>query len=110
MVCFSPPIRVCLRAIRRCGASRSFDRAAGAGFRGAREPFEWKLHGHDRPADLPERLRAAGFVPEDMETVLIAPVSAIGIEAGMQFPIYRDTGPLYPRERYRFAINFAYFF
>jgi GNAT superfamily N-acetyltransferase len=44
------------------------------------EPFEWKLHGHDRPADLPERLRAAGFVPEDMETVLIAPVSAIGIE------------------------------
>jgi GNAT superfamily N-acetyltransferase len=44
------------------------------------EPFEWKLHGHDRPADLPERLRAAGFVPEDMETVVIAPVSAIGIE------------------------------
>jgi hypothetical protein len=35
---------------------------------------------------------------------------AIGIEAGMQVPIYRDTGPLYPRERYRFAINFAYFF
>ena len=47
------------------------------------ESFEWKLHGHDRPADLPERLRAAGFVPEDMETVLIAPVSAIGIEAGV---------------------------
>jgi hypothetical protein len=35
---------------------------------------------------------------------------AIGIEAGMQFPVYRDTGPLYPRERYRFAVNFAYFF
>ena len=46
------------------------------------ESFEWKLHGHDRPADLPERLRAAGLVPEDMETVLIAPVSAIAIEAG----------------------------
>jgi GNAT superfamily N-acetyltransferase len=45
------------------------------------EPFEWKLHGHDRPADLPERLRAAGFVPEEMETVLIAPVSAIAIGA-----------------------------
>jgi GNAT superfamily N-acetyltransferase len=44
------------------------------------ESFEWKLHGHDRPADLPERLRAVGFVPEDMETVLIAPVSAIAIE------------------------------
>ena len=35
---------------------------------------------------------------------------AIGVEAGMQFPIYRDIGPLYPHERYRFAINFAYFF
>ncbi len=35
---------------------------------------------------------------------------AIGIEAGMQFPIYRDAGLLYPKERYRFALNFAYFF
>ncbi len=35
---------------------------------------------------------------------------AIGIEAGIQFPIYRDVGPLFPKERYRFAINFAYFF
>jgi len=35
---------------------------------------------------------------------------AIGIEAGMQFPIYRDAGALFPKERYRFAINFAYFF
>ena len=25
------------------------------------EPFEWKLHGHDRPADLAERLIAMGF-------------------------------------------------
>jgi hypothetical protein len=35
---------------------------------------------------------------------------AIGIEAGMQFPIYRDAGPLFPKERFRFAVNFAYFF
>jgi hypothetical protein len=41
---------------------------------------------------------------------LLGVYRAIGIEAGMQFLIYRDTGPLYPRERYRFAINFAYFF
>ena len=38
------------------------------------ERFEWKLHGHDRPPDLRGRLRAAGFVPEDEETVVIAPV------------------------------------
>jgi GNAT superfamily N-acetyltransferase len=48
-----------------------------------RGPFEWKLHGHDRPADLPERLRASGFVPEDMETVVIAPVSAISTDANV---------------------------
>ena len=41
------------------------------------ERFEWKLHGHDRPADLPQRLRAAGFVPEEEETVVVAPVAEI---------------------------------
>ena len=40
--------------------------------------FEWKLHGHDLPAGLPERLRAAGFVPEDQETVMIGRVDAPG--------------------------------
>jgi hypothetical protein len=35
---------------------------------------------------------------------------AIGVEAGIQFPVYRDAGPLLPKERYRFAVNFAYFF
>jgi ribosomal protein S18 acetylase RimI-like enzyme len=41
------------------------------------ERFEWKLHGHDRPPDLRERLRAAGFVPEPEETVLIAAAAEI---------------------------------
>ncbi|MDL4771853.1 MULTISPECIES: GNAT family N-acetyltransferase [Thermomonosporaceae] len=35
------------------------------------EAVEWKTYGHDRPRDLPDRLRAAGFVPEERETVLI---------------------------------------
>src|SRR5262245_18870191 len=42
--------------------------------------FEWKLHGHDRPADLPERLRAAGFEPEEPETVVIARVADLPLE------------------------------
>ena len=41
------------------------------------EPFEWKLHAHDQPADLAERLLAAGFVPEAMETVVIVPVADV---------------------------------
>ncbi|PWS39407.1 GNAT family N-acetyltransferase [Streptomyces sp. ZEA17I] len=34
--------------------------------------FEWKLYAHDSPADLGERLRAAGFVAEEPETLLVA--------------------------------------
>jgi GNAT superfamily N-acetyltransferase len=41
------------------------------------ERFEWKLHGHDRPTDLPQRLRAARLVAEEEETVMIAPVTEI---------------------------------
>lgn len=37
-----------------------------------RPGWEWKTYSYDRPADLPHRLRAAGFVPEDQETLLIA--------------------------------------
>ena len=48
------------------------------------ERFEWKLHGHDWPKDLPQRLRAAGFVPEDTETIVIAPV--VDIAGKVQLP------------------------
>ncbi|MCZ7462049.1 GNAT family N-acetyltransferase [Streptomyces sp. WMMC940] len=39
--------------------------------------FEWKLYGHDRPADLADRLLAAGFVREPAETLMAAPVGAL---------------------------------
>ena len=44
------------------------------------ERFEWKLHAHDLPPDLAQRLLAAGFVPEETETVVIAPVAAVAGE------------------------------
>ncbi|MFY1598615.1 GNAT family N-acetyltransferase [Micromonospora sp. WMMD737] len=46
-------------------------------FRQRGEAVEWKLNGHDQPADLPDRLRAAGFVPEAEETVVVGPVAAL---------------------------------
>ncbi|SBT52906.1 GNAT family N-acetyltransferase [Micromonospora auratinigra] len=46
-------------------------------FRARGEGVEWKLAGHDQPADLADRLRAAGFVPEDLETVVVGPVAAL---------------------------------
>ncbi|MEU7935602.1 GNAT family N-acetyltransferase [Micromonospora echinofusca] len=46
-------------------------------FRRRGEAVEWKLNGHDQPADLPDRLRAAGFVAEAEETVVVGPVAAL---------------------------------
>ncbi len=41
--------------------------------------FEWKLYSHDRPADLPERLRAAGLTPEPVEMVLVAAIADLDL-------------------------------
>jgi GNAT superfamily N-acetyltransferase len=50
--------------------------AAQIAFFGARgEAVEWKARGHDLPSDLPDRLRAAGFVAEPTETVVIGRVT-----------------------------------
>lgn len=38
---------------------------------------EWKYYSHDLPTDLPERLVAAGLVPEDEETVVVAEAASI---------------------------------
>ncbi|MFJ8668719.1 GNAT family N-acetyltransferase [Streptomyces sp. NPDC093600] len=39
--------------------------------------FEWKVYGHDGPADLAERLLAAGFTAEDQETLMVAETAAL---------------------------------
>ncbi|MEU3854756.1 GNAT family N-acetyltransferase [Streptomyces sp. NPDC029554] len=44
--------------------------------------FEWKLYGHDRPADLGQRLRAAGFAPGPQETLMIGRISELTLDAG----------------------------
>jgi hypothetical protein len=41
--------------------------------------FEWKLHGHDRPPFLVERLLAAGFRPEEQETVVVAAIADLDL-------------------------------
>ncbi len=43
-------------------------------------PFEWKVYAHDRFADLPRRLRAAGFVPEPPEALMVAEVGALSAD------------------------------
>lgn len=58
------------------------------------EEFEWKLYAHDRPADLGARLLAAGFEPEDPETLLVVPVADLPTEVvlpdGVRLRTVRD--------------------
>ena len=56
-----------------------------------------------------------GFLNSQAKQIFFGPsvlgvYRAIGVEAGLQFPLYRDAGPLFPKEHYRFTVNFAYFF
>jgi hypothetical protein len=44
------------------------------------EAVEWKTRGHDLPEDLPERLLAAGFRPEEPETVMIGEAARLAAE------------------------------
>ncbi len=45
------------------------------------EAFEWKAYAHDEPADLEDRLRAAGLEPDDPETVVVARLADIAGDA-----------------------------
>jgi hypothetical protein len=39
--------------------------------------FEWKTRGHDEPAELPTWLAGLGFVPEEVETVMLGEAAAL---------------------------------
>jgi GNAT superfamily N-acetyltransferase len=46
-------------------------------FAGRCEEFEWKLFSYDEPEDLGARLLAAGFTPEEPESLMIAAIAEI---------------------------------
>ncbi|MGF0173908.1 GNAT family N-acetyltransferase [Streptomyces sp. Marseille-Q5077] len=52
-----------------------------AHFSGLGREFEWKLYGHDLPADLGQRLRDAGFAPQPEETLMIGEVADLTLDA-----------------------------
>lgn len=52
--------------------ARQRDHFAGLGM-----PVEWKTYAYDQPADLPDRLRAAGFVAEEHETLMVGEATAL---------------------------------
>lgn len=50
-------------------------------FTGLGRAFEWKLYGHDLPADLGRRLVAAGFAPGPDETLMIGDTAGLALGA-----------------------------
>ncbi|MET7942729.1 GNAT family N-acetyltransferase [Streptomyces sp. NPDC005302] len=50
-------------------------------FTGLGREFEWKLYGHDRPEDLGRRLTAAGFTAQPEETLMIAELGDLELDA-----------------------------
>lgn len=54
--------------------AREIERFAGRG------RWEWKLYSYDQPADLADRLLAAGFEPEPEETLLVAAIADLPLE------------------------------
>jgi GNAT superfamily N-acetyltransferase len=58
---------------RLIARQRDYFQARGQG-------VEWKLRAHDQPADLPERLVAAGFAPEGPSAVLLGFAEEVAAE------------------------------
>ncbi|WP_327289177.1 GNAT family N-acetyltransferase [Streptomyces sp. NBC_01198] len=49
--------------------------------------FEWKTYAHDGPADLGDRLLAAGFTPEEPETLMVAEIDEVAeLTRGAELP------------------------
>lgn len=66
-------------------------------FRAAGHSFEWTLYEHDGPADLADRLLAAGFTAEEPETLMVAEAAtlpaAVDLPAGVELhPVTDEAG------------------
>jgi ribosomal protein S18 acetylase RimI-like enzyme len=68
------------------------DAVIAAQIRRLGEDWEWKHYSYDRPADLPARLLAAGFVPDPPEALLVAEIA--GLDLNLTPPAGIDLVPV----------------
>src|SRR5207253_178654 len=66
-------------------------------------PFDWKVYAHDTPADLPQRLAARGFAPEDPDAIMLLDLDAV--PAALLAPVTADVRPLTTRARLADAVT-----
>jgi hypothetical protein len=79
-------------------------------------PFwDWRLFG-ELVGEKNSRVLQGGapVLGTEAHQVFVGPTTlgiykSFAIEGGVQFPIYRNVGSFYPRERLRVAINVSYF-
>jgi hypothetical protein len=78
--------------------------------------WDWRIFG-ELTGERTGKLQFAGLkLPgSDSHQMLLGPTTLgvyknYAVSAGLQFPLYRDVSPIFPRERVRFSINFSYFF
>jgi hypothetical protein len=78
--------------------------------------WDWRIFGELTGERTGSIERAAVQLPNsNTHQVFVGPTTLgvyknYAVSAGVQFPVYRDVSPMYPRERVRFAVNFSYFF
>ena len=76
--------------------------------------WDWRVFGELVGERSPRFLQAGAIVPQTQAHQVFLGPSLLGIyrnytvSFGAQLPIYRDVGVLFPRERVRYAVNFAY--
>jgi hypothetical protein len=76
--------------------------------------WDWRFFGELVGERSPRFLQTGAIVPETQAHQVFLGPSMLGIfknytiSFGAQVPIYRDVGTLFPHERVRYAINFAY--
>jgi hypothetical protein len=73
--------------------------------------WDWRIFG-ELTGERAGMIQRAG---SDSHQVFVGPTTLgvyknYAVSAGLQFPVFRDVSPIYPRERVRFAVNFSYFF
>jgi len=78
--------------------------------------WDWRIFGECTGERLGVLERAGADVPGSRSNQVFVGPTTLGVyknyavSGGVQFAVYQNLGPIYPRERVRVSINFTWFF
>jgi hypothetical protein len=85
------------------------------GWRSDRHQWDWRIFAEMTGEHVGEMLRGGAIMPgTDANQIFLGPTvlgiyKSFGISGGAQFPIHRNVGSMYAKERFRLAMNVSYF-